>query len=86
MWRGFLFKVYAQKTVKKNTLKATLRFEKTSGNRDPLNTKKTAFYFTLKTLFVLKICKLFSHFFDQVGERPDQKAKVYFKTYDAINW
>ena len=39
---------------------------------------KNAFYFTLKTLFVLK---LFKFCLSHVGELLDKKAKV-----DVINW
>ena len=41
---------------------------------------KKAFYFTLKTLFVLKIFKFFFFFFGHVEKRFDQKAKVDFMT------
>ena len=36
----------------------------------------------VKALFVLKIIKVFSYHFGQVGKRLDKKAMVKFKTYD----
>ena len=37
------------------------------------------FHFMLKALFVLKIFKFLSRFFEHVGKRFDKKAEVNFK-------
>ena len=42
---------------------------------------KKPFYFTLKAIFVLKICK-----FGQVEKRLDWKDKVNSKIYDVTTW
>ena len=52
---------------------STVRSETISDNWNP------AFYFMLKALFVFKIFRFFSHFFDHVGKPLDKKAKVNFK-------
>ena len=44
---------------------------------------KNAFYFTLKTLSVLKIFKFFSWLFGHVEKLLDEKDKVNLKIYDA---
>ena len=43
------------------------------------------FYFTLKTLFILKYLISCPDFYDHVGKRIDKKAKVNFKIYDITN-
>ena len=47
---------------------------------------KNAFYITLKAVFVLKIFKFLSQYFDHVEKWLDYKDKVNFKIYDATNW
>ena len=47
---------------------------------------KSAFYFTLKDFFVLKIFKCFSWIFGHVGKRFNYKDKVNFKIYDVATW
>ena len=47
---------------------------------------KSAFYFTLKDFFVLKIFKCFSWIFGHVGKRLNYKDKVNFKIYDVATW
>ena len=44
---------------------------------------KTAFYFTLKALFVLEIFQFLFWIFGNVGKRLDKTAKVIFKNYDS---
>ena len=44
-----------------------------------LKVMKNAFYFILKSLFVLKIFKFFSRHFGHVEKRPDLKDKVNSK-------
>ena len=52
----------------------------------PLKMMTNAFYFTSKSLFVLKIFKLLSWFFGHVAKRLDWKNKVNFKFYGVIGW
>ena len=47
---------------------------------------KNAFYFTLKSLFVLKIFQFLSRLFGHVDKRHDKKNKVNIKVYDATAW
>ena len=47
---------------------------------------KSAFYFTSKALFVLKIFEFFSLLFGRLAKRLDWKDKVNFKIYDVIAW
>ena len=47
---------------------------------------KNAFYFMLKTLFVLTIFTFLSNFIDPVEKRLDKKAKNNFKIYDVTDW
>ena len=49
----------------------------------PLKLMKSAFYFTSKALFVLKIFKFLSWLFDHVGKWLDKKDMVNFKFYDV---
>ena len=51
----------------------------------PLKLIKNA-YFTLKSLFVLKIFKFLSWLFDQVEKRLDWKDEVNFKIYNVTTW
>ena len=44
---------------------------------------KTAFYFTLKTLFILEIFQFLFWIFGNVGKRLDKIAKVIFENYDS---
>ena len=46
---------------------------------------KPAFYFILKTLFVLRIFKFLSWFFGHVRKQLDKKAKAIFKIYDVTD-
>ena len=47
---------------------------------------KNAFYFTSKTLFLLKIFKFLSWFLVDVAEQLDKKDQVNFKFYDVTAW
>ena len=47
---------------------------------------KNAVYFSLKTLFVVKVFEFSSSLFGHIEKRLDKKAKVNFKNYDVINW
>ena len=47
---------------------------------------KSAFYFTSKAFFVLKIFKFLSWRFGHVAKRLDKKDKVNFKFYNATAW
>ena len=47
---------------------------------------KNNFYFTLKSLFVLKTLKYLCQVFGHIQTRTDLKAKISFKIYDVINW
>ena len=47
---------------------------------------KNAFYFTSKSLLVLKIFKFLSWHFGHVAKRLDMKDKVDFKIYDVTAW
>ena len=49
----------------------------------PFKMMKSAFYFMLKALFVLKIFKFLSWLFDHVAKLLDKKDKVNFKFYDV---
>ena len=52
----------------------------------PLRMMKNAFYFTSKSLFVLKAFKILSCLFGHVAKRVDKKDKVNFKFYDVTAW
>ena len=45
----------------------------------PLKVINDAFYFMLKSVFVLEISRFLSKLFDQVQKRLDNKAQVYLK-------
>ena len=47
---------------------------------------KNAAYFSLKTLFVVKVFEFSSSLFGHIEKRLDKKAKVIFKNCDVINW
>ena len=47
---------------------------------------KNAFYFMLKALFVFETFKFFARLFSDVEKQLDQKASVYSKMYDVIDW
>ena len=47
---------------------------------------KNAVYFSLKTLFVVKVFEFSSSLFGHIEKRLDKKATVIFKNYDVINW
>ena len=47
---------------------------------------KNAFYFTLETLFVLRIFNFCTDFFCHVAKRLAKKATVNLKIYGVINW
>ena len=49
-------------------------------------TIKNAFYFTLKSLFVLEIFQFLLWIFSHVGKWLDKKTKLNFKTYDVTQW
>ena len=51
-----------------------------------LKMMKTAFYFTRKALFVLKIFKFLSWLSDHAAKRLDQKDKVNFIFCDVKTW
>ena len=51
-----------------------------------LKMTKNAFYFTLKSFFVLKIFKFLSSIFGYLEKQVDQKDKVNVKFYDVITW
>ena len=55
-------------------------------SESPLKKMKNAFYFTLKTLFFLKIFKLLSWSFGYAGKWLDYKDQVNFKIYDVTTW
>ena len=46
---------------------------------------KNTIYFTLNTLFILKIFKFLSSFFVHIG-KLDWRDKVNFKVYDLTTW
>ena len=46
---------------------------------------KSAFYFMLEALFVVKIFTFLSWLFVHVGKRLDRKAKVDFGNYDVTD-
>ena len=47
---------------------------------------KNAFYFVLKALFVIKICKFLSWLFGHVEKRLDEKDKVNFEIDEVTAW
>ena len=47
---------------------------------------ENVFYFTSKSLFILKIFKFLSWLFAYVAKRIDQKDKVNFKFHDITAW
>ena len=73
-------------------LQLSLKANSQSGPRQflatgsPSKRMKNNFYFTLKSLFVLKTLKYLCQVFGHVQTRTDQKAKINFKIYDVINW
>ena len=46
---------------------------------------KNALYFTIKSVFDLKIFKFLSQLFGHAEKRFDQKVKVNFKIYDVTS-
>ena len=56
----------------------------------PFKIDEKCFYFTLKTLFVLKIFKFFANLifglFAHLEKRLNRKDKVNFKIYDLTTW
>ena len=67
----------------KDTLSGLRKFLATGS---PLKMMKNAFYFTSKTLFLLKIFKFLSWFLVDVAEQLDKKDQVNFKFYDVTAW
>ena len=55
-------------------------------SESPLKMMKNAFYFTSKSLFVLKIFKFLSWLFGHVAKRLDEKNKVNFKFSGVTAW
>ena len=51
-----------------------------------LKLMKNNFFVTLKSLFVLKICKFLSWLFGHLRKRFDYWDQVNFKIYDATTW
>ena len=47
---------------------------------------KNVFDFILEALFVLKMFKFCSDFFDHEEKRFDEKAKVKFNIYEITTW
>ena len=47
---------------------------------------KNAFYFMLKSLFVLKIFKFLSWLFGQLTKRLDKKDMIEFRFNDVTAW
>ena len=47
---------------------------------------ENAFYFNLKSLFVLEIFRFLSQLFGYVGKRLDKKVMIDFKVYDVTYW
>ena len=47
---------------------------------------KNAFYFTLKALFVLKVCKFLFRLFGHVSKCLDLKDMFNFEFYDVRAW
>ena len=47
---------------------------------------KNAFYFTSKALFILKVFKFLSCFFDHVAKQLDKKDQINFKFYHVAAW
>ena len=52
----------------------------------PLKMMKSALYFTLKALFVLKIFKFLSWLFGHLAKRIDKKDWFNLKFYDVTAW
>ena len=55
-------------------------------SESPLKMMKSAFYFTSKALFILKIFKFLPWRSGHVGKRFDKKDKVNFKFYHVTAW
>ena len=55
-------------------------------NESPSKMMKSAFYFMLKALFVLKHLSFCPDIFDHVEKRLLKEAKFNFKMYDATGW
>ena len=53
---------------------------------NPLKIVKIAFYFTSKSLFVLKIFTFLSSLFGHVAKQLDKNDKVNLKFYDVTAW
>ena len=47
---------------------------------------KNAFYFMLKSLFVIEIFTFLSSHFGNIEKRLDKKAMINFKIYDFTHW
>ena len=60
-------------------------FDTISSSWKPFKNIKSAFYFMLKTLFVLKIFEFFSWLYGHARKWLDKKTKVNFKIYDVID-
>ena len=79
--------IIEEKKKKQENLKGTLSaLRQNLAAENPLKMMKNAFYFTSKSLFVLKIFKFLSCLFDRVAKRLDKKDKVNFKFYDVTAW
>ena len=53
---------------------------------NPLKMMKSAFYFTSKALFILKVFKFLFLLFGHVAKRLDKKDKVNFQFCDNTAW
>ena len=86
------FKVKILTNCYAGQLQLSLKANSQSGPRQflatgsPSKMMKNNFYFTLKSLFVLKTLKYLCQVFGHIQTRTDLKAKISFKIYDVINW
>ena len=76
-------KIVTQFSSPKGTLLGLRQFLVTES---PLKIMTNAFYFYLKSLFVLKIFKFLSWFFGQVEKWHDCKDHVNYRIYDVTTW
>ena len=57
-----------------------------SATESPLKVMNNAFYFTLKSLFILKIFIFLPRLFGHAEERLHHKDQGNFKIYDVATW
>ena len=78
-------KIFAFRT-EKNFKSAVSGLRQFLAIKNPLKMMKNAFYFTSKTLFIVKVLNFLSWFFGHVAKQLDWNDKVNIKFYDFTAW